>query len=175
MKVAIITLNYNGKKDTLEFLASLRKLKTDNCELLTVVVDNGSSDGSVLAVHKQFPGVDIIQTGENLGFSGGFNKGIEYAKLWGADFFLLINNDCLIDSENLLDELIKTLKSEEKIGLVSPKIYFAKGFEFQKNRYSKEDEGKVLWFAGGSFDFNNIGSIHRGIDEVDKAKYDQVE
>ncbi len=175
MKVAIITLNYNGKKDTLEFLESLKKLKTENCELQTIVVDNASSDSSVSEIHKQFPQVDIIQAGSNLGFSGGYNKGIEYGQIWGVDYFLLINNDCLIKDANLIEELIKTLNSDEKIGLVSPKIYFEKGYEFHKNRYSKESLGKVIWFAGGKFDWSFVGNKHRGLDEVDSGKYDRIE
>ncbi|MBI2017895.1 glycosyltransferase [Candidatus Daviesbacteria bacterium] len=182
MKLAIITVNYNGKDDSLEFLGSLKKLRTThrpfgatNYELRTILVDNASSDESVSAIHKQFPEVDILQTGSNLGFSGGFNKGIEYGQIWGADYFLLINNDCLIKDSGLLDELIKTLKSDEKIGLVSPKIYFEKGYEFHKNRYSKQDLGKAIWFAGGEFDWNFVGNKHRGIDEVDSGKYDLVE
>ncbi len=175
MKVAIITVNYNGKDDTLELLESLKNLPTTNYQLQIIVVDNGSSDGSVSAIHKQFPEVDIIQAGENLGFSGGYNKGIEYAQIWGADYFLLINNDCLIKDEDLLDELTKTLKSDEKIGLVSPKIYFEKDFEFHKDRYKDEDLGKVIWFAGGAFDWGYVGNKHRGIDEVDLGKYDVIE
>ncbi|MBI4036080.1 glycosyltransferase family 2 protein [Candidatus Daviesbacteria bacterium] len=174
-KAAIITLNYNGKKDTLEFLESLEKLKIDNGELKIVVVDNGSIDGRIQAFHKQFPEVDIVQTGENLGFSGGFNKGIEYAQICGSDYFLLINNDCEVSDADLISQLIKTLESDSKIGLVSPKIYFAPGFEFHKDRYERQDLGRVIWFAGGKFDWDNIGSIHRGIDEVDKRQYDQVE
>lgn len=181
-KVVIITLNYNGKKDTLEFLESLKILRTTNpstslgasYELRTIVVDNGSSDGSVSSIHTQYPGVDILQTGSNLGFARGFNKGLEYAKIWGADYFLVINNDTKVNDPNLLEELIKTARSDPKIGLVSPKIYFAPGFEFQKDRYKSSDIGKVLWYAGGYFDWNNVASVHRGLDEVDKGKYDDV-
>ncbi len=175
MKVAIITVNYNGKKDTIELLESFTKLPTTNYQLLTIVVDNASEDGSVSSIKKQFPDVDIIQTGENLGFSGGYNKGIEYAAVWGADYSLIINNDCIIKDDNLIEELIKTAQSEDNIGLVSPKIYFAKGFEFHKNKYKNEDLGKVIWYAGGKFDWDNIGSIHRGLDEVDAGQYDFVE
>lgn len=173
-KVAIITLNYNGKNDTLEFLDSLSKLRSKNYDLRTVVVDNASSDDSVSEIHKKFSDVDILQTGENLGFAGGFNKGIEYAKIWGADYFLLINNDCIIKDENLIDQLIKTADSDAKIGLVSPKILFAPDFEFHKERYKKEDLGKVIWFAGGKFDWNNIGNVHIGIDEVDQGQFDEI-
>lgn len=174
-KVAIITLNYNGKNDTREFLESLSKLLTANYQLLTIVVDNASSDGTVAEIKKQFPDVDILQTGQNLGFAGGYNKGLDYAKIWGADYFLLINNDCLIKDPDLISELLKTIQSDSEIGLVSPKIYFAPGFEFHKGRYQKENLGKVIWFAGGKFDWDNIGSKHHGLDEVDSGQYDDIE
>lgn len=175
MKVAIITVNYNGKNDTLELLESLKRLQVTGYRLQAIVVDNGSEDGSVSAIHRAFPEVDVLQTGQNLGFSGGYNKGLDYARLWGADYFLLINNDCLIKDPDLISELIKTMQADPKIGLVSPKIYFAPGFEFHKDRYRKQDLGKVIWYAGGKFDWDNIGSVHRGIDEVDKGQYQSVE
>ncbi|MBU1031759.1 glycosyltransferase family 2 protein [Patescibacteria group bacterium] len=181
MKIAIITINYNGKKDTFEFLASLSKLRTVNCEqhappleVKTIIVDNASSDGSVSEIKNKFPDVDILQTGANLGFAGGYNKGLEYAKIWGADFYLLINNDCLIKEENLISKLLETFEKDPKIGLISPKIYFAPGFEFHKERYSKNDSGKIIWYGGGQFDWDNIGSKHRGIDEIDKGQFDEV-
>ncbi|MBI2600022.1 glycosyltransferase [Candidatus Daviesbacteria bacterium] len=46
-KVAIVTVNYNGKEDTLELLESLKKLDISNLEIKVIVVDNGSSDDSV--------------------------------------------------------------------------------------------------------------------------------
>lgn len=176
-KVAIITINYNGKKDTLELLESLKKLQNPNnkFQIKTIVVDNASADDSVPEIKKGFPQVDILQTGTNLGYAGGYNRGLEYAQIWGADYFLLVNNDCLIKDANLVEELVETLKSDDSIGLVSPKIYFAPGFEFHKDRYKKGDEGRVIWFAGGKFDWNNIGSVHRGIDEVNTGQYDGVE
>lgn len=174
IKIAIITVNYNGKNDTVDLLESLKKLKSEKYELKTIVVDNASSDGSVFVIHKQFPGVDVLQTGANLGFSGGYNRGLEYAGIWGADYFLVVNNDCLVKDSGFLSEMVKVLESDSKIGLVSPKIYFEKGFEFHKDRYTVTDLGKVIWFAGGNFDWDNIGSIHRGIDEVDKGQYDET-
>ena len=175
MRIAIITLNYNGKEDTLELLESLQKLQPTSYELHTIVVDNASSDGSVSEIKKQFPEANILQTGANLGFAGGFNKGIDYAKVWGADYFLLINNDCLIKDTDLVTRLIETAKKDAKIGLVSPKIYFAPGFEFHKDRYKSSDLGKIIWYAGGKFDWDNISSIHRGLDEADSGQYDGEE
>ncbi len=181
-KVAIVTVNYNGKKNTLEFLESLKKLTRlpdgqayDFGQLTIIVVDNASTDGSVGAFKTQYPKVEILQNGSNKGFAGGYNRGIEYACLWGADYILIINNDTLIKDRNLVQELIKTAESDSKIGLVSPKIYFEKGYEFHKDKYSLTDLGRVIWFAGGRFDWNNIGSVHRGIDEVDLGQYDGME
>ncbi len=175
MKIAIITLNYNGKEDTLELLNSLKKLRSKIYDLKTIVVDNASEDGSVGAIHKAFPEVDILQTGENLGFGQGYNKGFEYAKIWGPDYYLLINNDSKIEDPKLLDKLLQVFKKDPKIGMVAPKILFEKGFEFHKDRYSSDDLGKVIWYGGGFMDWNNIRSVHRGIDEVDRGQYSEVE
>lgn len=175
MKVAIITLNYNGKKDTLDFLGSLKKLTIDNGQLKIIVVDNASSDESVSVIAKEFLNVDVLQAGGNLGFSGGYNKGFEYAKVWGADYFLMVNNDSVIEDPNLIDQLIKIAESKKEIGLVSPKVHFAPGYEFHKDKYSKSDQGKVIWYGGGKFDWDNIGNIHTGLDEVDTGLYDKIE
>lgn len=173
VKVALLTVNYNGLKNTLAFLESLKKLNTKDLEVKTIVVDNGSSDQSVPEILAKFPKIDLIQTGSNKGFTGGFNKGLEYASSWGADYFLLINNDTEIGSPDLLKDLIKTLEKNPSAGMVAPKIYFAKGYEYQKN-YEKEDLGKIIWYGGGSFDWDNVMSKHLGIDEVDSGQYDEV-
>lgn len=172
MKIAIVTVNFNGKQDTLEFLESLKKLRMENGQLKIIVVDNGSTDGSVESIKIQYPEVDILQNGANEGFSGGYNRGMLYAYVWGADYVLVINNDTTVKDSNLLQSMIKVLRSDEKIGLVSPKIYFAPGFEFHKDRYKNEELGKVIWYGGGKFDWDNIRSLHRGVDEVDIGKFD---
>ena len=173
VKVALITVNYNGLKNTLDFLESLQKLDTKDLDVKTIVVDNGSSDSSVAEISKKFPKADLVQTGYNKGFTGGFNKGLEYGTAWGADYFLLINNDTEIGSPDLLKNLIKTLEKNPSAGLVAPKIYFAKGYEYKKN-YSEKDLGKVIWYGGGSFDWDNVMSKHIGIDEVDSGQCDEI-
>lgn len=174
-KVAIVAVNYNGKKDTFELLESLKILNTPDVLSKVIFVDNGSTDGSVSGIKAQYPEVDILQNGENKGFAGGYNRGIDYALIWGADYILIINNDCLIKDTNLLEGLIKTFKTNDKIGLISPKIYFAPGFEFHKNRYQDTERGKVIWYAGGYFDWDNIHAVHRGLDEADHGQYDKIE
>lgn len=172
LKIAIVTVNFNGEKDTLELLESLKQLQTTNYELRTIVVDNASSDNFVKIATKKYPAVDILQNGVNKGFSGGYNRGLNHALIWGADYCLIINNDALTPDGRILQTLLETFRKEPEAGIVAPKILFAPGYEFYKERYSEEDQGKVIWFAGGKFDWNNVMSIHRGIDEVDEGIYD---
>lgn len=174
VKIAICTVNWNGKKDTLEFLSSLSKLDTKNLEVRVFLTDGGSTDGSISAIKKQFPTVQIIEKQKNRGSAGGYNDSTKAGLAWNANFILLINNDTIIKDKNLLRDLLKTIHTDPTIGVVSPKIYFAPGFEYQKN-YKKADQGNVIWYAGGSFDWQNIRAVHRGIDEVDTGHYDKVE
>ncbi|OGL47210.1 MAG: hypothetical protein A2161_14515 [Candidatus Schekmanbacteria bacterium RBG_13_48_7] len=67
--------------------------------------------------------------------------------------------------------MVRYSDSDSKIGLVSPKIYFAKGYEFYKKRYQKSDLGKIIWYAGGLVDWKNMYATHRGVDEVDYGQY----
>src|SRR3989344_4915153 len=169
-KVAIVILNYNGTRDTTECLESIGKLILEEIKLLTVVVDNGSTDSLQAISNFQFPisnfQFKLIKNGENLGFAEGNNVGINYAIGWGADYILLLNNDTAVD-KNLINELITTALSDEKIGIVVPKIYFAKGYEFHKDRYKEKDLGKVIWYAGGNIDWQNVIGGHIGVDEGD--------
>ncbi len=173
-KVAVVTVDFNNHRDTKEYLESAKNLDTEGLNMLWLVVDNGS-DVSVRDVIEKFPHVIWKQTGKNLGFAGGFNIGMKYAKEWGADFILIINNDTLFPDRNLLKKLIGVFETNPKAGLVSPKIYFAPGYEFYKDKYTKNDRGNVVWYAGGSFDWNNVKSVHRGIDKVDKGQFGNTE
>jgi GT2 family glycosyltransferase len=173
-KIAIITVDFNGHQDTAELLASSRDLNTRNLEILRLVVDNGSAIPVEKTIHK-FPGVTWLQTGKNLGFAGGFNRGIKYAQAWGANYFLLINNDALFGDQDILQKLLQVFSAHPRAGVISPKIYFAPGYEFFKDKYTASDRGRVIWYAGGSYDWNNIASVHRGIDCVDTGAYNRVE
>ncbi|MCH7951997.1 glycosyltransferase family 2 protein [Patescibacteria group bacterium] len=170
-KVTIVILNYNGKQDTLKCLESIRKLVQDKVQVETFVVDNGSSDDSVKSVKKQFPQVKVIENRKNLGFCEGNNVGVKAAFKEGADYVLILNNDTLVDPL-LVEELVKTAKREHA-DVASPKIYFAPGYEFHKDRYNQEERGKVIWYAGGLIDWKNVLPSHRGVDEVDQGQFDQ--
>lgn len=165
-----LIVNFNGGKDTIDCIASLKKMKTAGHKLHVLVVDNASHDNSVIEIKRQYPELTIIENKENRGFAGGINTGISYILSTESACVLLINNDTFVD-ENLLVELLKEAENK-KCGIASPKIYFAKGSEYHKERYKKEELGRVIWYAGGIMDFANVLGHHRGVDEVDNGQYD---
>lgn len=169
--VAIVTVNYNTADDTKVFLKSLKQLKTQGVSVEVIVVDNGSEKPLSLEAKEH---THLIRLEENTGFTGGYNAGIRQALKRNADYIMVVNNDTTVDPD-LIQSLITVLDCDPKIGVVVPKIYFAKGHEFHKDRYTKDELGKVFWYAGGSIDWKNAMSIHRGVDEVDHGQYDAPE
>lgn len=98
MNIYVIILNYNGYADT---IACVRSLQRGGYPHTIVVVDNGSSDDSVLHFKKEIPEVTLIETGRNLGYAGGNNVGIRYALELGAEAICILNNDTIVDAECL--------------------------------------------------------------------------
>lgn len=139
-----------------------------------VVVDNASTDGSVEEIKTRFKDITMLQNNRNLGFAEGNNVGIKYALAHGADYIILLNNDTVVD-KNLVNKLLKAMEKDRTIGIVGPKIYFAPGFEYHSDRYEDKERGKVIWYAGGKIDWQNIYASHRGVDEVDHGQYDKAE
>ncbi len=177
IRITISIVNYKGNKNTKECIESLSKLDLFGIALSVVVVNN-SQEGrfsSNLVHNNQFQDkITIIDNKQNLGFSEGHNIVIKNALKNGEEYVLLLNNDTIVD-KNLLLELLKALESDKKVGIAVPKIYFAKGYEFHKMRYKKEELGKVFWYAGGIIDFKNVIGFHKGVDEVDNGQYDRQE
>lgn len=170
--VFAIIVNWNGKEDTKVCLRSLRKITKKDLLFDIIVVDNGSTNDSVAVLKKEFSEVVLLETGKNLGFTGGNNFGMQYALNHGADFVWLLNNDTFVD-KNVLSCL--SVFKDPKVGICGSKIYFAPDHEFHHDRYKTQERGKVFWYAGGLVDWANMYASHRGVDEVDRGQYDKVE
>jgi GT2 family glycosyltransferase len=129
-------------------------------ELEVVVVDNGSTDGSVDGWSDRHPGVTLIETGANLGYAGGINRGLE--GLGDLDAVALVNSDAFVEPTWLLP-LAAALDADARVGAASPKILFAD--------------------ADGPPRINNVGNLlgptwelhDRGYGELDEGQYDQEE
>lgn len=121
--VAIIILNWNGKADTLECLASVSNI--DYPHFSVVVVDNGSMDDSVAAIRHEYPQLRVMETGQNLGYAGGNNVGIQWALEHGATYVLLLNNDAIV-APTLLQDFVSVARMHQDGGMFSPRIeYFS--------------------------------------------------
>lgn len=169
-QIGIVVLNYKGVANTLECVESLKKINTSGYSYKIVIVENNSQDGSAEEL-SQLKDIELVINQENLGFSGGMNVGIKYCVNRNFDGIVIINNDTYVDA-NFLNALIN---ASDVPGIVSPKIYFAPGYEFHKNRYTQKDLGKVIWYGGGEIDWSNIIGVHLGVDEVDKGQFKKHE
>ena len=118
-KLSIITVNYNGVKDTCELIDTI----PFNDYMEVIVVDNASKEDEASIISERYPQVKVIRSLENLGFAGGNNLGIKEAK---GEYILLINNDTYFKDFNI-EPLIRRLESSDKIGIVCPKLRFAWG------------------------------------------------
>lgn len=160
-KVSIIILNWNGKEDTIECLESLKHIRYPNYEIL--LVDNGSTDGSVECFKEKYPKIEIIENKKNLGFAEGNNVGIRKVMERSTNYILLLNNDTVVDPE-FLGELVKVADSDPKIGIVGAKIYY----------YEYNGKKDILNFAGGQINFFKGETYHIGLNNTDKGQYDYL-
>src|SRR3989344_478575 len=114
--VSIIIVNWNGRRFLETCLGSLSKIKYKNTEIF--FVDNASKDDSVSYVKKHYSKIKLILNSENLGFAEGHDEAFKRSK---GELVLLLSTDTTVE-ENLLEELIKGIYSEENIGAVMPKL-----------------------------------------------------
>lgn len=116
MKVSCIIVTYNGEKHIRKCLESLEKSKVP---MHTIVIDNGSIDGTVQLVREHFPDVSLLELKCNAGFGQANNVGIRMAIDDAADFVFLLNQDTWI-TENTLHELLTGFEQNDHFGIISP-------------------------------------------------------
>lgn len=167
-KIAFCTVNYKQYKVLEEFLDCFHNQTDTNFHIYIADLTNQKDKQPILNVNS----TTIIE-GQNNGYGFGINLGIKQAIKDGISKFVVINND--VEFENDFVEKVRISLDNNKEALIGGKIYYAKGFEYHTDKYLANDLGKVMWYAGGSVDWKNVYISHRGVDEVDRGQYDNLE
>lgn len=162
-KVSVVILNFKVADLVISCVKSVQK--SDYKDISIIVVDNNSQDGLEGKI-KDYKDVEFIQTGKNLGYSGGNNVGIKKALKDGADYVFVLNPDTTITKDTI--DILLSRTEQYQADIVGPKIYFENS---EQNSSSK----KKIWFAGGIFDKANVLGSHKGVNEVDKGQHDKDE
>jgi hypothetical protein len=116
LKIAIVILNWNGKKLLEEFLPSVVSFSSD---LATIyLADNASSDDSIQYVRTFYPSVCIIENTSNGGYAKGYNDALEAVE---ADIYCLLNSDIAV-TKNWLDPILTVFKKEAQTAIIQPKL-----------------------------------------------------
>ena len=115
-QVSVIVVNWNGKPLLNDCLVPLLRQTHAACEL--ILVDNGSSDGSVDWVRTEFSQINLVQLSSNQGFTGGNLAGLDAAH---GEFIALVNNDTRAD-ERCLSELLLPMIRDSQVGISAAKL-----------------------------------------------------
>jgi len=158
--VIVLILSYNGKHLLEDSISSYLANDYPNFEI--VVIDNGSTDGTKEWVAKNYPDVFVLRTENNLGYSGGFNFGLDYAfNKKNADYVLITNNDVKADSK-VISELVKVAETDPMIGFVTGKVYYYDMPDtLQTVGYNTDP---IMWVKG-----------HKGQKQKDVGQFDTIE
>ncbi len=157
-KIIVLILSYNGKHLLDDSVSSY--LANDYPNFEVVVIDNGSSDGTMAYVQEKWPEVQVLRTKKNLGYSGGFNFGLDYTfNQKQADYVLITNNDVKADA-GTISALIKVAVKDPKIGFVTGKVYYY-------------DQPDVLQSVGKEYSDLVWNGKHIGGREKDVGQYDR--
>lgn len=141
--IFVILINYNGYKDTLNCIESIKK---SNINTTILVIDNNSTDNSIKEL-KKVKDIVLIELEENLGFAKGNNIGINYALKHKADFIMLLNNDTIIEA-NTISILVNNLKEHKDIGAVGARIMYY-------------DQPELINYCGGYVDWKKGIPVHK--------------
>ena len=141
--VTVIVLNWCNEDETAACLESLAA--SHYAALSVLLVDNGSPDGSGDRLHARFPDVAYLQTGANLGYAAGNNRGFDAALASGADYVLVLNDDTIVDPD-CVGALVRT-SQETGAAVVAPQILYF-------------DDPARIWYGGGVLSRTRALGVH---------------
>ena len=160
-KVAVVILNYNGKKFLSKFLPLVIERTKEDAEIW--VADNNSLDGSVDVMREEFPNVNLIENPYNGGFATGYNLALKQIE---ADYYVLLNSDIEV-TDNWVKPVIELMESDPKIAACQPKIL----------DYYKQSDFEYAGAAGGFIDKYGYpfcrGRVFQSI-EKDEGQYNEA-
>ncbi len=153
--ISVIVPNWNGADHLPVCLDSLRRQTVEDAE--TLVVDNGSADGSLRLLEREYPEAHVLALGENRGFAGACNAGIRAAR---SSIVALLNNDTEVDAR-WLEEVLAAFERHPEAGMVASKMLL----------YERRDRFHT---AG---DFYRVDGVpgNRGVWQRDSGQYDEEE
>ncbi|OGD93356.1 hypothetical protein A2697_03375 [Candidatus Curtissbacteria bacterium RIFCSPHIGHO2_01_FULL_41_44] len=173
-KVSIIFSNLNGGKEPLECLFSIGKLNYPKNKIETIVIDNGSVDGSPDKIAKKFPKVKLIRLKSAIGLPPSLNLGIK--KSQGK--YIFIGNDDIVLEKNSILGMVDYLEKNKEVGVVGGKVFYkdkpkkltdsASGFNFYLGDIKKpKSQSEILWLQSCSIMipksvFDKIGLFDEG-------------
>ncbi|MEZ5503751.1 MAG: glycosyltransferase [Halioglobus sp.] len=152
-RIAVITVTFNGRAFLDSFFSSLLAVEQEGVELEIVMVDNGSTDGSVAWVREAYPAVAVLENDEN-NYARALNLGIAHSQ---AEYVVISNNDATVHP-GWLKGFLDVFQSDERIGAVQSKIFFA-----GKDKINSVGVEEIEHFY-----FRDIG-----FDDDDSARYAQ--
>lgn len=115
--LSIITINFNGLKETIALLDSIPFDK----DIEIIVVDNASKEDEATILENKYPHITVIRSPQNLGFAGGNNLGYKYSH---GKYIFFVNNDTEFQGEWNISKLIQRMEENDCIAITCPKIRF---------------------------------------------------
>ena len=138
-KTAVVILNWNGEAHLRRFLPSV--VRNTPPEVAVIVADNGSADGSVGMLQREFPSVRIICLDRNYGFAEGYNRALDSVD---CEYCVLLNSD-VETPEGWIEPLVRCLDSDSRIAAAAPKLLsFENRSEFE---YAGAAGGYIDWLG----------------------------